>query len=83
MFIKLFYWSKDLFFSFFFFLLLPGASLLPTYLCTLVLGMTSVSLLHTVLDGGPRKWFYEEPSKPMTYQHAPRHRVHLVYYVVR
>ncbi len=65
---------KTFFLLFILFLLLPGASLLPTYLCTLVLGMLLVSLLHTVLDGGgPRKWSYEEPSKPMTYKHAPRH----------
>ncbi len=30
-------------------------SFFPTYLCTLVLlGMLLISLLHTVLDGGPR-----------------------------
>ena len=57
---------KTFFLLFILFLLLPGASLLPTYLYTLVLGMLLVSLLHTVLDGGPRKWPYEEPSKPMT-----------------
>ncbi len=45
-------------------------------LCTLVLATSLISLLHTVLDGGPRKWTYKDPSKPMTYQHAPRQRVH-------
>jgi hypothetical protein len=45
-------------------------------LCTIVLATSLISLLHTVLDGGPRKWTYWDPSKPMTYQHAPRHRVH-------
>jgi len=59
------------------FILLPGASLLPdvTYVHN-VLATSLISLLHTVLDGGPRKWTYEDPSKPMTYQHAPRQRVH-------
>ena len=42
-------------------------------LCTIVLAtsLISLSLLHTVLDGGPRKWTFEfeDPSKPMTYQH--------------
>jgi hypothetical protein len=60
-----------------YFILLPGASLLPdvTYV-HIVLATSLISLLHTVLDGGPRKWTYEDPSKPMTYQHAPRQRVH-------
>ncbi len=31
--------------------------------------MLLISLLHTVLDGGPRYWTYEDPNKPMTYQH--------------
>jgi hypothetical protein len=71
MFIILFYWSKDLFFFFFFFFFFYQVlRFFPTYLCTLVLGMLLISLLHTVLDGGPRKWSYEEPSKPMTYQHT-------------
>jgi hypothetical protein len=52
-----------------YFILLPGASLLPdvTYV-HIVLATSLISLLHTVLDGGPRKWTYEYPSKPMTYQ---------------
>ncbi len=51
------------------FILLPGASLLPdvTYVHN-VLATSLISLLHTVLDGGPRKWTYEDPIKPMTYQ---------------
>ncbi len=49
--------------------LLPGASLLPDVIYVhIVLATSLISLLHTVLDGGP--------SKPMTYQHAPRQRVH-------
>ena len=53
-----------------YFILLPGASLLSdvTYVHN-VLATSLISLLHTVLDGGPRKWTYEDPSKPMTYQH--------------
>ncbi len=50
MFIKLFYWSRDLFF----FLLLPGASLLsniPMYSCTS--HVVKKSTAHC-LDGGPR-----------------------------
>ncbi len=63
-----------------YFILLPGASLLPdvTYV-HIVLATSLNSLPHSVLDGGPsspRKWTYEDPSKPMTYQHAPRQRVH-------
>ncbi len=56
------------------FILLPGASLLPdvTYDVHNVLATSLISLLHTVLDGGPRKWTYEDPSKPMTYQHSVR-----------
>ncbi len=36
----------------------------------IVLATSLISLLHTVLDGGPRKWTYdyEDPSKLMTYQ---------------
>ncbi len=54
-----------------YFILLPGASVLPdvTYV-SIVLATSLISLLHTVLDGGPRKWTYEDPSKPMTYQHV-------------
>ena len=61
-----------------YFILLPGASLLPdvTYV-HIVLATSLISLPHSVLDGGPRKWTYEDPSKPMTYQHAPRQRVHM------
>ncbi len=52
-----------------FYSFLPGASLLSdvTYVHN-VLATSLISLLHTVLDGGPRKWTYEDPSKPMTYQ---------------
>ena len=71
-----------------YFILLPGASLLPDVLVTyvhivLATSLSLISLLHTVLDGGPRKWTYEDPSKPMTYQHAPRQRVHMYTCVVR
>ncbi len=47
-----------------YFILLPGASLLSdvTYVHD-VLATSLISLLHTVLDGGPRKWTYEDPSK--------------------
>ena len=52
-----------------FILFLPGASLLSdvTYVVHNVLATSSssISLLHTVLDGGPRKWTYEDPSKPI------------------
>jgi hypothetical protein len=67
-----------------YFILLPGASLLPdvTYV-HIVLATSLICLLHSVLDGGPRKWTYEDPSKPMTYQHAPRQRVHMYTCVVR
>ena len=34
----------------------------PTYLCTFVLGMLLISLLHTVLDGGPRTRRHEIPD---------------------
>ncbi len=53
-----------------YFILLPGASLLPdvTYVHN-VLATSLIRLLHSVLDGGPRKWTHEDPSKPMTYQH--------------
>ncbi len=56
-----------------YFILLPGASLLPdvTYV-HIVLATSLITLLHSVLDGGPRnttrKWTYEDPSRPMTYQ---------------
>ena len=55
-----------------YFILLPGASLLPdvTYV-HIVLATSLISLLHTVLDGGPRKWTYEDPNKPMTYSIFP------------
>ncbi len=39
------------------------------YSCSCTRHVVSKST-HTVLDGGPRKWSYEEPSKPMTYQHT-------------
>ena len=56
-----------------YFILLPGASLLTDVIYVhIVLATSLISLLHSVLDGGPRKWTYEDPSKPMTYQHAPR-----------
>ena len=57
-----------------YFILLQGASLLPDVLVTyvhIVLATSLNSLPHSVLDGGPsspRKWTYEDPSKPMTYQ---------------
>ena len=53
-----------------YFILLPGVSLLPdvTYV-HIVLATSLISLPHSVLDGGPRKWTYEDPRKPMTYQH--------------
>ena len=35
---------------------------------SIVLATSLISLLHTVLDGGPRKWTLEDPNKPMTYQ---------------
>ncbi len=68
---------KDPFFLFLLFLFFYQVlRFFPAYQCTFVLGMLLISLLHLVLDGGPRKWSNEEPSKPMTYQHAPRYRVH-------
>ncbi len=57
------------------FILLPGASLLPDVAYVhIVLATSLISLLHPVLDGGPRKWTYEDPSKPMTYQQQWRAR---------
>jgi hypothetical protein len=81
MFIKTLLLAQMLFVTYF--ILLPGASLLPdvTYV-HIVLATSLINLLHSVLDGGPRKWTYEDPSKPMTYQHAPRQRVHMYTCVV-
>ncbi len=42
-----------------------------------------MSLLRIFLEGDHCKQTYEDPTKPMTYQHAPRQRVHLVYNVGR
>jgi hypothetical protein len=46
------------------FIILSGVSSLPNIacLCTLVLAMPVIRLLHAIFDGGPSKWTYEDTA---------------------